>query len=298
MQTNAEPAGGTRFRQVAVRGLGFILPPLLTILLLLWAWQTIDRFVLSPFDAGLRQAIAWVIDRSLSPNQADEMVRNGLARKLAATDELPARLAATDGREWIAAGKNWIPRQVYEYVEKVDPISVARSSREYLRSYVQHRILPRYVVIPVFLIVFAGVLYIVGKFFVAGVGRMIWRGTERLILRVPLVSNVYSSVKQISDFALSHQTSRFSRVVIVEYPRTDVWSIGFVTNDGLDAIASVAGEPTISVFIPTSPMPASGFTVSVRKSRVVDTSITLEQAIQYIVSCGVVVPNPAKRKQP
>jgi uncharacterized membrane protein len=101
---------------------------------------------------------------------------------------------------------------------------------------------------------------------------------------------VYSSVKQVTDFIFSERDIEFNRVVAVQYPREGIWSIGFVTGESMLDIRSAANEPVLSLLMPTSPMPATGFTITVRKSETVDLDITIDQAIQFIVSCGVVVP--------
>ena len=80
------------------------------------------------------------------------------------------------------------------------------------------------------------------------------------------------------------------KVVAVEYPRRGIWSLGFVTGESMLDIRSAANEPVVSVLIPTSPMPATGFTMTVLKSETIDMNITVDQALQFIVSCGVVVP--------
>jgi uncharacterized membrane protein len=124
----------------------------------------------------------------------------------------------------------------------------------------------------------------------AGVGRFFWNLFEGGVRRVPLVRNVYSSVKQVSDFLLAERQIEYSGVVAVEWPRKGIWTLGMVTGDSLPDIEAVANEAVLSVLICTSPMPMTGFTVTVRKSEVVELNITIDQAIQYIVSCGVVVP--------
>jgi uncharacterized membrane protein len=103
------------------------------------------------------------------------------------------------------------------------------------------------------------------------------------------VRNIYSSVKQVTDFMLSKSELSFSRVVAVEYPRVGLWSIGFVMGEGLIDVASAAGEPVLSVLLPTSPMPMTGYVVMFRKSEVLDLKLTIEEALEFIVSCGVVV---------
>ena len=83
---------------------------------------------------------------------------------------------------------------------------------------------------------------------------------------------------------------QFNRVVAVQYPREGIWSLGFVTGESLLDICAAANEPVLAVLMPTSPMPATGFVITVRKSEILDLNITLDQAIQFIVSCGVVSP--------
>ena len=111
-----------------------------------------------------------------------------------------------------------------------------------------------------------------------------------MIQRVPLIRNVYSAVKQVTDFVFSEREIEFNRVVAIEYPRRGIWSIGFVTGESMREIRSAAKEPVLSILMPTSPMPATGFTITAPKSDTIDLDITIDQAIQFVVSCGVVVP--------
>jgi uncharacterized membrane protein len=101
---------------------------------------------------------------------------------------------------------------------------------------------------------------------------------------------VYKAVKQVSDFFFSEKQVQFRRVVAVEFPRPGMWSIAFVTSDGLSGIRAAAQEEVLGVFIPSSPMPMSGYSLTVLKRDVVDLNITIEEAIQYLVSCGLVMP--------
>ena len=150
--------------------------------------------------------------------------------------------------------------------------------------------LPRNLVIPAFLSIFILTLYFLGRIFAVGFGRMVWGWAESLINRLPIISNVYGSVKQVTDFAFSDNELEFTRIVAVEYPRKGVWSMGFVTGESFLDVRSAAGEPCLTVLMPTSPMPATGFVISIPKSQAVDLNITVDQAIQFCVSCGVVVP--------
>jgi uncharacterized membrane protein len=124
----------------------------------------------------------------------------------------------------------------------------------------------------------------------AGIGSFFASRFDQLILRVPGVRAVYSAVKQVSDFLFSQREIRATRVVAVEFPRQGIWSVGFVTGESLMAIGEAAGEPVVAVLIPYSPVPVTGCTITVRKRDCVDLDITFDQACQFIVSCGVVVP--------
>jgi uncharacterized membrane protein len=108
--------------------------------------------------------------------------------------------------------------------------------------------------------------------------------------RLPVISTVYSAVKQVTDFLFSERQIEYNRVVAIEYPRRGIWSLGFVTSDSMLEISTAAGEPLVSILIPTSPMPVTGYTMSVPRRDVMDLNITIDQAFQFCVSCGVLVP--------
>src|SRR5690606_665707 len=120
------------------------------------------------------------------------------------------------------------------------------------REYIDQEYLQRRYIIPVFLGVLILVLYLLGKLLAAGIGRFIWAQFERLIVRLPLVSHVYSSVKQVTDFMLTTDTQvKATRVVAIEYPRRGIWTLAMVTGDGMLDISAAANEPVLSVLVPT-----------------------------------------------
>ena len=256
------------FRRAVLRGLGIVLPPLLTIILFLWGWNLISRYVLEPMETVAQHVIVWAISdiRNEEPNSI----------------EVASYRQLNNGQ--------WIPSNVYDAV-KTDPGKYdLRTAHDYYDRYVRIGPLKRTTVIPLFLSIFVLTLYLLGKSLAAGMGRWIWASFEALIQRLPVIRNVYSSVKQVTDFVFSEQQIEFNRVVAVEYPRKGIWSIGFVTGESMLDIRSAANEPILSVLMPTSPMPATGFTVTLRKSETIDLDLTVDQAIQFVVSCGVVVP--------
>ena len=257
------------FRRAVLRGLAVLLPPLLTIVILVWVGNTVANYLLLPFEGFAR--------RQLMTQFRSEIV---------SADEMPMgdRLyqQAEDGYA--------VPADYYAFVQTELGGRVPPTADEIIKIYVERRFLQRHIVIPIFLSVFLLVLYLLGKFLAAGVGRFFWMQFERIINRLPLVSNVYSSVKQVTDFMFSEREIEYTQVVAIEYPRRGIWTLAMVTGESLLDIRCAANEPVLSVLVPTSPMPFTGFTVTVKKSETVDLNITMDQAFQFIVSCGVVVP--------
>jgi uncharacterized membrane protein len=142
------------------------------------------------------------------------------------------------------------------------------------------------------------VLYFLGRLFTFGLGHWLVRTFDKTILRIPVVNKVYGGVKQVTDFAFSEREIEFNRVVAIQYPSKGIWSLGFVTGNSMREISSITGEQMLSVLMPTSPMPMTGFTVTVPKSEAVDVDLTIDEAIQFVVSCGVVVPERQRIDRP
>ncbi|MHB8951726.1 MAG: DUF502 domain-containing protein [Pirellulaceae bacterium] len=320
---HAESAKSRPFRRFVLRGLGVVMPPLLTLVLFIWAWATVDSYILKPIESGLSEVVVFFSMRSSVRNGIPSDVVPGQIWVLDANNQrvpneavmdwagvvesIPTRARlrgwhvgsfVADGVTYVpVAGQKWIPREIYEQVEK-NPgglVLATATAREIYDRYVRMEHLQRWRTIPVFLIVFTALLYLLGRFLAAGVGRIFVTGFESLIHQLPLVRNVYSSVKQVTDLVFNEREIQFNRVVAVQYPRDGIWSLGFVTGESLLDISAAANEPVLAVLMPTSPMPATGFVITVRKSEILDLNLTLDQAIQFIVSCGVVVPPHQQR---
>ena len=142
-------------------------------------------------------------------------------------------------------------------------------------------------------IVALAVVFMVGVLLASVVGKSLWRIIERFIMNTPFLKQVYPYVKQITDFmfAQEEQKNFFSRVVAVEYPRKGIWSIGFVTGSGLKNISDKAKKEILSVLIPTSPTPFTGFVIIVPKKETIEMDMTIEQALRFMVSGGVISPD-------
>lgn len=122
------------------------------------------------------------------------------------------------------------------------------------------------------------------------VGRKLVAMTEGLLLRIPLVKNVYAASKQLFDAITLPGKEAFRQVVMLEYPRLGVYALGFITARQAEGFRDLVGEPTVNVFIPTAPNPTSGFFLVVPEKSVIPVPISVEEALKLIVSGGLIVP--------
>lgn len=116
--------------------------------------------------------------------------------------------------------------------------------------------------------------------------------SESLLGRIPVVKSIYSSVKQVSDTLLSDTSNAFRKALLVEYPYPGSWTIAFQTGSPAIAVAGYLVDEHISVYVPTTPNPTSGFFLMLPRSRVYDLDMTVDEALKYIISMGVVAPKP------
>jgi uncharacterized membrane protein len=252
------------FKRAFFRGLAVLLPSVVTLWIIAAAFQFIDRNIAEPINGLARSTLAWA---STAPgplqgrfDPSDEQVRNAMAEYAAALRRPPNEatvIAELRDRE-VAAwwSEHWLTR-------------------------------------PFGFVVALLFVYVMGRIVGGWLGRKLFGVFERLLGSMPLIRQIYPSVKQIVSFFFSDgngekSSMQFSRVVIVQYPRPGVWSVGFLTGSAMRAIADRSGG-AVTVFIPSSP-PFSGWTVSVPTSEVHELPITIDEAIRYIVSGGVVVP--------
>lgn len=122
---------------------------------------------------------------------------------------------------------------------------------------------------------------------------------EKWLYKVPLVKTIYSSAKQINDVLFAQKfASAFRQVVLLEYPRKGIWSVGFVTGHGHEYFNEKTRHKLVSVFIATTPTPATGFIVFVPEDEVIPLDITLEDAFKMIISAGVLEPRRPPQELP
>lgn len=138
-------------------------------------------------------------------------------------------------------------------------------------------------------------LLLVGMFAAGFLGRFFIRLGEWFMARVPLLSSVYSLLKQIFETVFSDKTQAFKKVVMLEYPRKGIWIIGLVSTDLSGEIKDKLAPNMLNVFIPTTPNPTSGFLIFVPKKDTIELDMTVEDAIKFIVSGGLVDPDKMKK---
>ncbi|MCE1183375.1 MAG: DUF502 domain-containing protein [Rhodocyclales bacterium] len=117
---------------------------------------------------------------------------------------------------------------------------------------------------------------------------------EKLLARIPVVNSVYNSVKQVSDTLFSPNGNAFRKALLVQYPREGSWTVAFLTGQpGGDIVNHLDGD-YVSVYVPTTPNPTSGFFLMMPAKDVVELNMTVDEALKYIISMGVVAPPPPR----
>ena len=120
---------------------------------------------------------------------------------------------------------------------------------------------------------------------------------ERILNKIPLVRSIYSSIKQISNTIFDPSGKSFRKVVMLQYPKKGLWSIGFLTNDNVGDEMSAVDDRLVAVFIPTTPNPTSGFIIMTRNDEITELDISVEEGFKFIISMGVIIPDGSARKE-
>ncbi len=252
------------FKRFFTRGMAILLPTAVTLWLLWQAFGFVYNTVAQPINKATRLTVIWVVPRVM-----DEKT-------------LPEWFRVTDEEVW-AARSELDPRSLSVATDASIRFDLRR---QYLRKFWNdHAYLNLTgLLIAIMLVYLAGVL--LGNF----VGKSFYVRLERLITRIPGFKQVYPHVKQVVDMVMGDQKMAFSKVVLVEYPRDKIWSIGFLPGSSVREIGSVTGSEVLTVFIPTSPTPFTGFTINVPKDKVIEMRMSMEEALRYIITAGVLVP--------
>ncbi|MEN6318742.1 MAG: DUF502 domain-containing protein [Syntrophaceae bacterium] len=148
-----------------------------------------------------------------------------------------------------------------------------------------------------------GIIVTVALIFICGlvtrsyIGDKIVSSGENLVDRIPFVRSIYKGIKQISDNMFMDQRSSFKKVVLIEFPRKGIYTIAFVTGMPSMEIQKKTGQNSISVFVPTTPNPTSGYLVIVPEEELVHMDMSVEEALTFIISVGIITPADRGKKR-
>ncbi|WP_019623695.1 DUF502 domain-containing protein [Thioalkalivibrio thiocyanoxidans] len=150
----------------------------------------------------------------------------------------------------------------------------------------------------------AGIVVAIVVVFVTGVivanivGRKLVSVGESIVHRIPLVSSIYGAVKKVTETVLTDGGQAFRKVVMIEYPRRGLWSVGFMTGVGYGEVQERTEREVITVFVPTTPNPTSGFVLLVPREEAVELDMTVEDGLKFVMSMGVVTPLSSPSEAP
>lgn len=135
------------------------------------------------------------------------------------------------------------------------------------------------------------VIMLTGMFAANLLGRRFMDIGDKLIVRIPIVRTIYTGVKQVVETLFTPGGHSFRKVLLVEYPRVGMWSIAFQTGDATPEVEkSLNNEAMVSLFVPTTPNPTSGFLIMMPRASVIELNMSVDQALKFIISLGVVQP--------
>lgn len=135
-----------------------------------------------------------------------------------------------------------------------------------------------------------GIVLLMGAIASNFLGKKLLMLGNALLRRIPIVRSIYSSVKQVSDTLFSENGNAFRKALLVQWPREGVWTIGFLTGlPGGDVVNHLPGD-YLSVYVPTTPNPTGGYFVMLKKTECIELKMSVDEALTYVISMGVVVP--------
>lgn len=273
------------FKRFFLRGLAAVLPTLLTIAIFLWAYNIIETYMGQHITAAMLGVMTWTGPPEENVVDPDE---DSLRYGRPLDEWLGANAGDDAGRRVTEEYKIINSKALKSPLEKVQ----ARAVRE--RSAALWRIaFAKYKLNLIGFLIAIIVVYFVGFFLASFIGRTTLRFMENALGRMPLVRAIYPNIKQVTDFLFGDQKLEFSGVVAVPYPRAGIWSVGLLTGPPMKAIAAGAGtgEEMVTIFIPSSPTPVTGYTITVPRRDVIELTMSIDEALRYIISAGVIKPD-------
>ena len=179
-------------------------------------------------------------------------------------------------------GNSFIVKYITDYLLKMEGITTRQEAEVYIK-------------IAVYILAIVGIflgITIVGMTLKLVIGRKIANSLERLFGKLPIIKPVYTTLSQITSMISSDKSKSYQKVVLLEYPRKGIYSLGFLTSYGNEYFEDITGKPRfLNVFIPTSPNPTSGMFVMIQESEARVLDMKVEEAVKLIISGGAVLPD-------
>ena len=141
------------------------------------------------------------------------------------------------------------------------------------------------------------VVFLTGVFTANIIGQRLIRIAERALARIPVVNSIYNGVKQVSDTLFSPGGQAFRKALLVQWPSPGMWTIAFLTGTPGGDVANHLQGDYVSIYVPTTPNPTGGYFVMIPRSAVIELDMTIDEALKYVVSMGVVAPGRARRSK-
>ncbi len=163
---------------------------------------------------------------------------------------------------------------------------------KFLEKYFLGITLPHFAITLLSLILLMFLIFLIGLLAENYIGNKLLKLVDKILSSTPLVRGIYIAIKQLLDAFKLTNNKRFNKVVFVEYPKKDMWVVGFTTAPLCGSLSKNFKDKKqlINVFIPTTPNPTSGYLTVVEADKVIETDLTIEEAVKYVVSAGVIQP--------
>jgi len=273
-------------RNFFLRGIVAILPAMLTIFVFVFVIQFAERYVTGPINSFIywsleKNAVGWTVLEALDVDpEGDEFLD---------IDSLPSRLQELRERDGFGgeAFQQALAEHRAESYGLLYNLAQLGVHQGKLRDAVKGAVHPVVGVIAALLLLIA-VGYLASGF----LGRRVVAWIDRGLSQVPVVRSVYPYARQFVEYFLSDSDSdlEFDTVVAAPYPGPGVWCLAFVTSPGLRTVHEALGGRYVACFVPTSPMPATGYTVFIEASRLIPLPMTVDEALRTTISAGVLIP--------
>ncbi len=276
--------GGKRKKSFFLRGVVTVLPAVLTLFILVTVVQFAKNYVTTPINTAIYwclegNGVGWEVLRTVGIDPLSDEFLN--------PETLPVDLRSQLDRTGLEnpAFRNGLAALHEAKSTLLRDLDALAIHPEKLRDAVKG------VVHPMIGVFFSLMLVLTAGYLASGfLGRRMILGVDRAMQQVPVIRSVYPYAKQLVEFFLSDTEMEFDTVVAAPYPSEGVWAIAFVTSEGLKTVHEHLGGRYVSCFVPTSPMPMTGFTVFIEAHRLIPLPISVEEALRTTVSAGVLVP--------